>query len=254
MKVTLKHVGVATILITVNDTTFINDPCFDEAGGWYHHGLGAFSKKTEGPRLGPNELDPKPDFALVTHGHHRDNLDASGRKFLERIPAVVTTHHSANSISGATGLSPGENLGVSTGSSKVEIHAVSARHGVFPLSKLAGPVNGYVLEFGPDPARIYVSGDTIYSDEIATEVQSLGEIDLFIPHLGNARFPYLSGPFRYTMNSDDLLRFVDRLHPTYTYPIHNEGWSHFRPVDLSRLDDLGNQTTLLTETQCKLTL
>lgn len=254
MEVTINHIGVATVVFTANDSTFITDPCFDCAGNWYHHGWGAFSKKTGAPRLDPEQINPEPAIGLVTHGHHADNLDGSGQKFLESVGEVVSTKYSARSIAGATGLSPGEKLQLTKNGSKIRIHAVHAQHGVFPLSKLSGPVNGYVIEFKSEDRRIYVSGDTIYSNKIVSKVLSVGSIDLFFPHLGNAYFPYLSGPLRYTMNAEGLENFVTRLKPTYTYPIHNEGWTHFRTVDFKSMDYLNDKTTVLTDSECGITV
>lgn len=253
MKLSLCHVGVATVLITIDDVTFINDPCFDEGGHWYHHGFGAFSKKTDDPRLGPDEL-PTPDVGLITHDHHEDNFDQSGRKFLESVPNVISTNYSDNTLDTATALHPGDSTSFTVSETTITVKAVTARHGLGPLAWLVGPVNGYVVEYGSDPLRIYVSGDTVFSTKIAEEVQSIGDIDLFVPHLGNAYFPYLSGPLRYTMNREDLKKFIDELEPTYTYPIHNEGWSHFRPVDVDDITEIENKTTLRTEPECEIEL
>lgn len=254
MNISIDHIGVATVLFSIDGTTFINDPCFNEGGGWYHHGWGAFSKKTADPRLTPDELPREPDVGLVTHGHHEDNLDDAGRTFLNRVPTVVSTDYSAPSLEGAIGLKPGQSHSLDTETTSVTIHAVPARHGVYPLSILSGPVNGYIVEIGEEPLRIYVSGDTIFTRSIVSDVSQFGSIDLFFPHLGNACFPYLSGPFRYTMNADDLRSFVDVLEPDYTYPIHNAGWSHFRPVELSCVNGLESGTNLLTAPECTVSI
>ncbi|MFB6347761.1 MAG: MBL fold metallo-hydrolase [bacterium] len=254
MDVSIRHIGVATVVISLNGTTVINDPCFDEAGSWYHHGFGAFSRKTKDPELSPDELSRVPDIGLVTHGHHRDNLDSRGRKYLTNVDTVISTVYSSDKVPGAVGLESGEKHRPDQVDSDLTIHAVSAQHGVSLLSTLSGPVNGYVLEFESADTRLYVSGDTIYNERITAAVRSLGQIDLFVPHLGNAYFPYLSGPLRYTMNASDLKYFLTDLEPRFTYPVHNEGWTHFRPVDLSSFTRGTARSKFLTVRKCEVTL
>lgn len=254
MEVEYRHIGVATAVIRLNGFSFITDPCLGPSGTWHHHGMTAFSRKTADPRVPVADLPDDLDFALVSHGHHSDNLDSAGRGYLESVPRTLTTTYSAPSIPRATGLDPGESCTITTDGGPLRVHAVTAQHGIYPLSILAGPVNGYVLEIEDPNMTLYVSGDTIFTEEIADELHPYGDINLFIPHLGNAKFPLMSGPLRYSMNRRDLIRFLDVLNPDYTLPIHNEGWSHFNPVDLSETNDLNRRTDLLLDPEGSITL
>ena len=234
MNVKLKHVGTATVIFEVGPIRFITDPCLDKSGQLYHHGWGAISKKTSSPSVSGNELKHL-DFALITHGHHKDNLDISGLKLIHCINTVYSTFHTVDLINHGIGLSPGDFATYSKDGVTITIHAVSARHGVGPLAWFAGPVIGFVLEISEIRQLIYISGDTIYKDSIIDEIIKLGQTGLFLPHLGNTTFNYLSRRFRYTMNKNDLIHFLSRLQPQYTYPIHNKGWSHFNPINLDTI-------------------
>lgn len=228
MQIRYHHLGVATVLLQLGEVTLITDPCLDEADGWRHHGWGALSRKTEESASVPADIEI--DGALVSHGHHWDNLDDAGRELLRDVAPILTTAYTARSMEGAVGLTPGDSYTVEGDTVSVTVTAVSAQHGVFPLSVLAGPVIGFVLEVEPSGTTIYISGDTLYTRQVVTEVNGHDPADLFIPHLGNASFPFLSGPIRYTMNLDDLRQFLAQLRPQFTLPVHNDGWSHFRSV------------------------
>jgi L-ascorbate metabolism protein UlaG (beta-lactamase superfamily) len=229
MEVSYRHLGVATVLLDIAGLTIITDPCLDEADGWKHHGWGAFSRKTRGPDAVPDPFAL--DAALLSHGHHWDNLDESGRALLADVEPILTTSYSARTLDGGVELTPGDTHVLQGTEGPVTVTAVSAQHGVFPLSLIAGPVIGFVVE-GPDGERVYITGDTIYTESIREALRPHEPIDLFLPHLGQATFPYLSGPLRYTMHQDDVKQFLDALRPRFTLPIHNTGWSHFHPVDV----------------------
>lgn len=244
MVVKLHHIGTATVLGEIGSFRFILDPSLGKAQKWYYHGLGAVSKKLKSPRISIDEVG-KIDFALISHGQHKDNLDKRGRELLNDISSVYTTNYSATNIGDAIGLSNGDTSVLSKNGQKLKIHAVPAQHGLYPISWMAGPVIGFVLEFPNLQQAIYISGDTIYKDKIAREVEQFPNIKIFVPHLGNAQFKYLSGSLRYTMNATDLNQFLQRLQPNYTFPIHNNGWSHFNTVDLSPNSSFGNYTKLI---------
>jgi L-ascorbate metabolism protein UlaG (beta-lactamase superfamily) len=107
----ITHIGGPTLLITVGGWRLLTDPTFDPPGRKYNFGWGTGSMKLAGPSVAPAELG-RIDAVLLTHDHHDDNLDSSGRALLPSAGVVVTTV-SARSGSTATlaGSSPGARHG-----------------------------------------------------------------------------------------------------------------------------------------------
>ena len=53
------------------------------------------------------------------------------------------------------------------------------------------------------------------------------QIGTVIVHLGGVRFPWLTGPARYTMTAEDAVPLARQLQPEPIIPVHAEGWRHF---------------------------
>ena len=88
--VRVTHVGGPTVLVEVDGWRILTDPTFDPPGRTYAFGWGSRSTKVAGPALSVDEVGPV-DLVLLTHDHHADNLDDSGRRLLADVPRVVTT-------------------------------------------------------------------------------------------------------------------------------------------------------------------
>jgi L-ascorbate metabolism protein UlaG (beta-lactamase superfamily) len=50
----------------------------------------AFSKKYFDPALSVDEIG-EVDLVLLSHDHHKDNLDKKGRAFIKTVPIVLST-------------------------------------------------------------------------------------------------------------------------------------------------------------------
>ncbi|MEQ8524723.1 MBL fold metallo-hydrolase [Gracilimonas sp.] len=239
MRIKVWYIGVATILIEIGSIKIITDPNLDKPGNLYHHGFLAFSKKNSIPRF--EDQLKHIDLALISHAHHKDNLDRTGLKLLNNVNQIITTYHSSIKLKRGIGLDPGESFIYKKRKNELEIIAIEAQHGVFPVHYFAGPVIGFIIRKTNSNNLIYISGDTIYKSEIAKQVNDLGDTKLFIPHLGKAQFKYLSGNLRYTMNETDLKHFITDLSPERIFPVHNEGWTHFNKVQNPVDDDFKNR-------------
>jgi L-ascorbate metabolism protein UlaG (beta-lactamase superfamily) len=86
----LTHIGGPTVLIAVDGWRLLTDPTFDPPGRKYRFGWGTSSVKVAGPSMAVSEVGPI-DAVLLTHDHHADNLDPSGRQLLPSAGVVVTT-------------------------------------------------------------------------------------------------------------------------------------------------------------------
>ena len=79
--VRLTHIGGPTVLIEVGGWRLLTDPTFDAPGRRYTFGWGSASRKATGPAITAADLGPI-DAVLLSHDHHADNLDDSGRAVL----------------------------------------------------------------------------------------------------------------------------------------------------------------------------
>src|SRR3954469_7914094 len=103
----LTYIGGPTALIEWRGLRLLTDPTFDPAGTRYEL-AGYALAKTEGPALEPAQLG-RLDAVLLSHDHHRDNLDDSGRGVLAAAACVLTTAEGAERLGGAArGLQPCE--------------------------------------------------------------------------------------------------------------------------------------------------
>lgn len=234
-QVAVTHIDTACILLEINGFRILTDPTLDNAGGWYHHGFGAVSRKTQAPAVDPVDLT-NIDLILLSHHQHKDNFDRKGRELALRVGRIISTKAAARALPGAIGLDEWECHPVDTDKCPgLRITATPARHHPWWLPGFfAGKVVGFVIEYeGQDNGVLYISGDTVYFHGI-DEVADRYTIDVALLHAGSAQFRYLSGLGRYTMHGKDLIRAVHALRPKLVAPIHHKGWSHFKETE-SRL-------------------
>ncbi|MEV6298572.1 MBL fold metallo-hydrolase [Actinoplanes sp. NPDC051861] len=220
MKIT--HIGGPTTLIEVGGVRLLTDPTFDSPGRRYSFGLGTSSVKTAGPAVPASSLG-RIDAVLLSHDHHSDNLDDSGRELLPSVPVVLTTVSGAARLGGnARGLAPWATATVGD----VEVTATPARHGP-PLSRpLVGDAIGFTVRPPGSSSVLWMTGDTVLFSGVR-EVADRFEIDTVVLHVGKVQFG-LTGPIKYTMNGADAARLMDSVKPRRIVPVHYEGWSHFR--------------------------
>lgn len=223
----ITHLGTATIILEIGSLRLLTDPAFDPAGGKYSFGYGTGSKKLTAPSISAEAIG-QIDAVLLSHDHHADNLDNSGRAFLPKVKQVVTTSSGAKRLrNNAVGLPVWQSIELkSKDGLQVRVTATPARHGP-PLSRpLVGEVIGFILEWkGQQNGALYISGDTVWFSGIA-EVGKRFPISLALLHLGGVRFP-ISGPLRYTFNGQEAVQAAKALNPKTIIPIHYEGWTHF---------------------------
>lgn len=223
----LTHIGGPTLLIEVGGWRLLTDPTFDPPGQHYEFGWGTSSDKVAGPAIAPDDIG-RIDAVLLSHDHHADNLDATGRALLPSAGAVITTVSGARRLGDAArGLEPWASTRLDApGRPAIEVIATPCRHGP-PLSHpLVGDVIGFALRWdGQQDGVLWISGDTVLYDGVREVVRL--KIDTAVLHLGGVRFP-ITGPLRYTMTAADAVELCRLLQPRTVVPIHYEGWSHFK--------------------------
>jgi L-ascorbate metabolism protein UlaG (beta-lactamase superfamily) len=231
MEARLTHIGAATLLLELGGLRLLTDPAFDRTGT--RHTVprpvpGLFnSRRSEGPALGADRIEGI-DAVLLSHEHHFDNLDDSGRELLPSAGTVLTTKAGAKRLGGnAVGLAPGDGFTVEAGGGALEVTAMPARHGPPVIGQMAGPVIGFLLRHEQLERPVWLSGDTRWYGAVRDALSANGPIGTAIVNLGAARFRP-TGPARYTMDAREAAGAVREIGAEQTIPIHFEGWSHFK--------------------------
>lgn len=221
---TVTYIGGPTILVEFGGLRLLTDPTFDAGGGDYPTGPVTL-RKLSGPVVSPESLVPI-DFVLLSHDHHADNLDRSGREFLKSAKKVFTTEEGAERLGGnAAGLKDWQTVDVTAPEGgSLRITATPARHG--PVGMDHGPVCGFVLALSETPeSAIYISGDTVWYEGVE-EVAKRFPVRAAILHLGAARVPE-AGNFHLTMTADEGVEAARAFSEAEIIPVHFEGWAHF---------------------------
>jgi len=227
MKLKLTHISTATMLLEIGSLRLLTDPVFDPAGERYSFGWGTGSTKLTDSPVSPDSLGTI-DAVLLSHDHHEDNLDKTGRAFLPKAKRVLTTTSGAKRLRGnAEGMANWQSTILESGDTKVKVTATPAQHGPLFVRPFAGQTIGLMLEWeGQQNGALYITGDTIYYHGIV-EVAERFTVSVAIFHLGKASFP-VTGPIRFTMDAKDGVKAARVLNPHTIIPIHYEGWKHFR--------------------------
>jgi L-ascorbate metabolism protein UlaG (beta-lactamase superfamily) len=217
------YIGGPTALFEWHGFRLLTDPTFDPPGGKYQNGP-VVLEKTIGPARAPEALGCV-DTVLLSHDHHLDNLDHSGRRFLASVPRVITTPEGAEPLGGnSVGFAVWQSIDIAGGDGRVlRITGTPAQHGPAHLQR--GAVIGFVVALADAPgSAIYFSGDTVWFDRVA-EVAQRFPIRAAVLFMGAARVPVV-GPFALTMTAEDGAQAAHAFSEATIVPIHFEGWKH----------------------------
>jgi L-ascorbate metabolism protein UlaG (beta-lactamase superfamily) len=220
LRITL--IGGPTALIEIDGFRLLTDPTFDASGTSYQLPHVKLEKLT-GPALSAEAIG-EVDAVLLSHDQHSDNLDNSGKDFLQKAPRVLTTAAGAKRLGGhAEGLAPWATTELTKDGDSLTVTATPARHGPAGIEPLAGDVIGFVL--APKDSRpIYISGDTVWYDGVA-EVARRFKAGVVMPFAGAAQ---TRGPFHLTMDTNDTIETARAFPDAVIVPLHTDGWAHFK--------------------------
>jgi L-ascorbate metabolism protein UlaG (beta-lactamase superfamily) len=161
--------------------------------------------------------------ALVTHFRygHADHLDRQGKRLLAGAgiptacqPADARTLRRAGID--ARPIPSDRTVSLFGG----ELTAVPTLHGRGPVGRLMGPGVGFVLRL-PDEPSLYLSGDTILTDEVRAALER-ERPDVAVLHAGGAQLD-VGSPI--LMTPDEQLEFV-RFAPGRVIAVHLEALDH----------------------------
>jgi L-ascorbate metabolism protein UlaG (beta-lactamase superfamily) len=224
---TLRLIGGPTALISYGGLRLLTDPTFDPPGDYPRPGTPIVLRKLVGPAVDAEDVMPV-DAVLVSHDHHSDNLDHSGREMLARAGRVLTTGAGAERLGGnAVGMEPGDTVTLDRpDGGSVTVVAVPAEHGPPEVAAINGPVIGFVLS-GDGLLTLYVSGDNASVDVVRGIVTDHGPFDAVVLFIGGAQVPEAYGPVDLTLSARTAVEAARVLGDAPIAPIHQDGWAHF---------------------------
>ena len=219
----ITYIGGPTALFEWNGIRLLTDPGFDPSGSEYQSGP-VVLRKLAGPALGVEALGHI-DAVLLSHDHHFDNLDRSGRAMLNNVDRILTTTLGAERLGGnVIGLAHWQTTEITKDGRVLRITGTPARHG--PAHMDRGPCTGFVLAFADAPERaVYISGDTVWYEGVAQVAQRF-QIPLAVLFMGAARIPAVL-PEPVTMTAADGIEAARAFPAATIVPLHYEGWAHF---------------------------
>ncbi|WP_369237309.1 MBL fold metallo-hydrolase [Streptomyces sp. R21] len=222
--VEILYIGGPTAVLELGGVRLLTDPTFDAPG---EYPVGARKLvKTAGPALAAPEVGTV-DAVLLSHDQHPDNLDASGRTYLQGAPVALSTASAYDRIGAPVRAVPSWShveLPRPDGGS-LRVTAVPAQHGPDGSEPIVGEVTGFVLS-GDGLPKVYVSGDNASLDVVRAIAERQGPFDVAVLFAGAARTPLVpDAPL--TLTSEAAAEAALILGARHVVPLHFEHWGHF---------------------------
>jgi L-ascorbate metabolism protein UlaG (beta-lactamase superfamily) len=228
----LFFIGTATTLIRYGDLTLLTDPNFLHQGQRAYLGYGLTAKRQTEPALSVEQL-PTLDAIVLSH-LHGDHWDRQAQRGLDRELPILTTPHASKRLqlrgfTRALGLRTWSSHELIRGSSRLRITSMPGRHAPGLLRRVLPPVMGSLLEFGPVSGevelRMYLTGDTLFIDDLREIPVRYPLIDAAVVHLGGTRLP---GGLMVTMDAVQGADLVELVKPAMTIPVHFDDYRLFK--------------------------
>jgi L-ascorbate metabolism protein UlaG (beta-lactamase superfamily) len=247
MDITVTFVGNATMLITAGELTLLTDPNFLHQGQYAYLGHGLVSRRRHGPALTIDQL-PAVDAIVLSH-LHGDHWDRVSQKGLDHGLPIVTTIHAATKLrrrgfEQAKGLATWQTHTLTKGALTLTATSLPGRHAPGWARWLLPPVMGTMLDFTAGNQarrrRLYISGDTVFVDELNEIPVRFDSIDAGVLHLGGTRLPSGALPFGLTVTMDDQqgAGLVEMLDLPKVIPIHFDDYTVFASPLADFLDEM----------------
>jgi L-ascorbate metabolism protein UlaG (beta-lactamase superfamily) len=227
----LFFIGTATVLLKYAGFTILTDPNFLHQGDRVHLGYGARARRLTNPAAELENLPP-PDLILLSH-LHEDHFDRLVARNLQKTIPIVTTPKAAEGLSKmgfqvTHPLKTWQTLNFERGNSTLSVSSMPGRHAPGRLAPLLPEVMGSMLEFknaaGDVLIRLYISGDTLYYDQLKDIPWRYHDIDLALIHLGGTRIFGLL----VTMDARQGVEIIKLINPRKAIPIHYNDYTAFK--------------------------
>jgi len=227
---TLEFIGTATCLLRLGPFTLLTDPNFLHQGQFAYLGHGLVSRRLSEPSMQVDQLPPL-DAVLLSH-MHGDHWDRVARRGLDKALPVVTTPKAAKALhrqgfAGGVGLATWESHTLRRDGATLTVTATPGRHARGVTRHLLPPVMGMVLELAADDLslRVYITGDTLFVDDLRTLPSRYVSLDAAVLHLGGTTLP--NGAV-VTMTGEEGASLVEFLQPRVAVPIHYDDYGVFK--------------------------
>jgi L-ascorbate metabolism protein UlaG (beta-lactamase superfamily) len=217
----LRLIRHATVLVKVAGHCVLVDPMLDPAG--------ARPPVEDTPNPVPNPLVELPEPAevvvgglnavLVTH-LHRDHLDETAIRLLPKELPVLCQPEDTETLRGH-GFADVRTVGESLEWEGIRITRTGGRHGTGEIAEALAPVSGFVLEAPGEPV-LYVAGDTVWCDEVATALDRHRPA-VTVVNAGGARSRE-GDPI--VMTADDVVAVARHAPDTRVVAVHLEAINH----------------------------
>ncbi|WP_423995217.1 MBL fold metallo-hydrolase [Halorubrum trapanicum] len=170
----------ATVLATVDETTFLVDPLFAQEGSMPP--IDNTPNDRNNPLVPMPDVDRSHDAVVVTH-RHPDHFDEAAKAELDADVPLFCQPAEADAFvdDGFTDVRPVEDSASFDG---VTLHRTPGRHGHGELAERMGPVSGFVFE---GAETLYLAGDTVWYEPVAETLEEFGP-DAVLLNGGAARF------------------------------------------------------------------
>jgi L-ascorbate metabolism protein UlaG (beta-lactamase superfamily) len=225
----LSFIGNATVLLELGPFTVLTDPNFLRRGQRAYLGYGLWSKRLRDPSIAVDEL-PALDAIVLSH-LHGDHWDRVAEAGLSRDVPVLTTAAAARTLTkrgfAAEGMRPWQSAELLQDDVRVTVTALPGRHGPGLLDKLLPDVIGSLIDYevgGHRRLRMYITGDTLYSEELGEIATRFPDIDVAVVHLGGTK---LLGLAMVTMDGAQGRSLMELLRPGTAVPIHHDDYTVF---------------------------
>ena len=232
---TLRFIGNATVLIECAGFTILTDPSFIHKHEETWLGYGLTTKRLTDPACEIADLPPL-DLILLSH-YHGDHFDQAAERDLDHTLPIATTPQSAELLAekGFTRTIPlplWESHELTRGDATMRITALPARHGPLGIDFALPDVMGSLIEFSragrPERIFLYITGDTLFIDELREIAARYPEIDLALLHLGGTRVLGIM----VSMDAEQGLACLRLIDPRHAIPIHFDDYDVFTsPVE-----------------------
>jgi L-ascorbate metabolism protein UlaG (beta-lactamase superfamily) len=233
---TLRFIGTATVLVELGPFTFLTDPNFLHQGDHAPLGYGLRSRRLTEPAMRIAEL-PELDLIVLSH-HHGDHFDDIAARDLPKHVPIVTNDHARRKLerqgfTAAVALETWETHALERDGYELRVTSLPGKHAPQPLRSLLPPVMGSMIELLDAPGaaprfRLYVTGDTLFYDELADIRRRYPDIDLAVIHLGGTRILGIL----LTMDAAQGVELLRLVEPKAAVPVHYDDYTVFRsPLD-----------------------
>src|SRR3954454_19023874 len=217
----LRLIRHATLIVGVAGRRALVDPMLDPAGAR------PAVQNTLPERRNPLTELPEPpevvmsriDGLLVTH-LHVDHLDDTAVDLAPK-PAPLWCQPEDEGTLRDRGFTDVRPVDTNADWDGVSLARTGGRHGTGEIAEALAPVSGFVLA-APGEPTLYIAGDTVYCDEVATALDE-HRPDVVVVNAGGARFVE-GDPI--TMTADDVVPVARHARDATVVAVHMEAINH----------------------------